>query len=128
MSSPSILASIFFHRRGHLLTLWDSYQARFNVLQAGAYGSPQNRRRIIIWGARRGIPLPEFPIPTHCFEMTHWGVQLDTGLRLEPITRNPERPHRGAPLRAVTVDDAISDLVSSAANCQKYPNARPTRI
>ncbi|KAI9446182.1 S-adenosyl-L-methionine-dependent methyltransferase [Lactarius indigo] len=86
------------------------YQVRFNVLQAGVYGSPQNRRRIIIWGARRGIPLPEFPIPTHYFETTQWNVQLDTGLRLEPVTRDPERPHRGAPLRAVTVDDAISDL------------------
>src|ERR1700677_1201959 len=42
----------------------DSYQVRFNVLQARAYGSPQNRRRVIIWGARRGVPLPEFPIPT----------------------------------------------------------------
>ncbi|KAH9180823.1 S-adenosyl-L-methionine-dependent methyltransferase [Lactarius sanguifluus] len=86
------------------------YQVRFNVLQAGVYGSPQNRRRIIIWGARRGIPLPNFPIPTHYFETTQWNVQLDTGLRLEPITRDPERPNRGAPLRAVTVDDAISDL------------------
>ncbi|KAH9026772.1 S-adenosyl-L-methionine-dependent methyltransferase [Lactarius pseudohatsudake] len=86
------------------------YQVRFNVLQAGVYGSPQNRRRIIIWGARRGIPLPDFPIPTHYFETTQWNVQLDTGLRLEPVTRDPERPHRGAPLRAVTVDDAISDL------------------
>jgi hypothetical protein len=39
-------------------------------------------------------------------------VQLDTGLKLEPVGRDPDRPHRGAPLRAVTVDDAISDLVS----------------
>jgi len=91
----------------------DSYQVRFNVLQAGVYGSPQNRRRVIIWGARRGVPLPEFPIPTHYFETTQWNVQLDTGLKLEPVTRDPEQPHRGAPLRAVTVDDAISDLVSS---------------
>ncbi len=95
------------------MALYDSYQVRFNVLQAGVYGSPQNRRRVIIWGARRGAPLPEFPIPTHNFDTTQWSVLLDTGLKLEPVTRDPERPHRGAALRAVTVDDAISDLVSS---------------
>jgi DNA (cytosine-5)-methyltransferase 1 len=85
---------------------------RFSVLQAGVYGSPQNRRRVIFWGARRGLPLPEFPIPTHTFETTQWAVQLDTGLKLDSVSRVPDRPHRGAPLRAVTVDDAISDLVS----------------
>jgi DNA (cytosine-5)-methyltransferase 1 len=85
---------------------------RFSVLQAGVYGSPQNRRRVIFWGARRGLPLPEFPIPTHNFESKQWTVQLDTGLRLDHVMRDPDRPHRGAPLRTVTVDDVISDLVS----------------
>jgi len=89
----------------------DRYQVRFSVLQAGVYGSPQGRRRVIFWGARRGVPLPEFPIPTHNFETTQWVVQLDTGLKLDHVSRDPDRPHRGAPLRAVTVDDAISDLV-----------------
>jgi DNA (cytosine-5)-methyltransferase 1 len=88
------------------------YQVRFSVLQAGVYGSPQNRRRVIFWGARRGIPLPEFPIPTHNFVSPQWAVQLDTGLKLDHVTRDPDRPNRGAPLRAVTVDDVISDLVS----------------
>ncbi len=100
----------------------NSYQVRFNVLQAGFYGSPQHRRRIIFWGARRGIPLPEFPIPTHVFA-TQWSVQLDTGLRLDHVARDPDRPHRGAPLRAVTVDDVISDLVRfshSFYRCQTY--------
>jgi DNA (cytosine-5)-methyltransferase 1 len=88
-----------------------SYQVRFSVLQAGVYGSPQNRRRVIFWGALRGLPLPEFPIPTHNFISKQWAVQLDTGLKLDHVTRDPDRPHRGAPLRAVTVDDVISDLV-----------------
>jgi DNA (cytosine-5)-methyltransferase 1 len=90
----------------------NSYQARFSVLQAGVYGSPQYRRRVIFWGARRGVPLPEFPIPTHSFESVQWAVQLDTGLKLDHVARDPDRPHRGAPLRTVTVDDVISDLVS----------------
>ena len=100
------------------------YQVRFNVLQARAYGSPQNRRRVIIWGARRGVPLPEFPIPTHHVEKTQWSVLLDTGLKLEPVTRDPESPHGGAPLRAVTVDDAISDLVSFSAICRELDLTR----
>ena len=95
---------------------------RFSVLQAGVYGSPQNRRRVIFWGARRGLPLPEFPIPTHIFDSKLWAVQLDTGLRLDHVSRDPDRPHRGAPLQAVTVDDVISDLVSlsshSVAGCR----------
>jgi len=86
------------------------YQVRFSVLQAGVYGSPQHRRRVIFWGARRGFPLPEFPVPTHNFETKQWAVQLNTGLKLEHVARDPDRPHRGAPLRAVTVEDAISDL------------------
>lgn len=96
----------------------NSYQVRFSVLQAGVYGSPQNRRRVIFWGARRGLPLPEFPIPTHNFDSKLWAVQLDTGLRLDHVSRDPDRPHRGAPLRAVTVDDVISDLVS--LSCQSF--------
>src|SRR5260221_259236 len=64
----------------------DRYQVRFSVLQAGVYGSPQGRRRVIFWGARRGVPLPEFPIPTHNFETTQWAVQLDTGLKLDHVS------------------------------------------
>jgi hypothetical protein len=99
------------HACASAATGWDRYQVRFSVLQAGVYGSPQGRRRVIFWGARRGVPLPEFPIPTHNFETGQWAVQLDTGLKLDHVGRDPDMPHRGAPLRAVTVDDAISDLV-----------------
>jgi len=109
--------SYHYPQRKHLLkrancVTMNRYQVRFSVLQAGVYGSPQHRRRVIFWGARRGLPLPEFPIPTHNFESTQWAVQLDTGLRLDHVARDQDRPHRGAPLRAVTVDDVISDLVS----------------
>jgi len=103
------------------------YQVRFSVLQAGVYGSPQHRRRVIFWGARRGFPLPEFPIPTHNFETMQWAVQLDTGLKLEHVARDPDRPHRGAPLRAVTVEDAISDLVS-LNHLSQLPSPRLTHL
>jgi DNA (cytosine-5)-methyltransferase 1 len=106
-----------------IIVIMNSYQVRFNVLQAGVYGSAQNRRRVIFWGARRGLPLPEFPIPTHNFDSKLWAAQLDTGLKINHVVRDPDRPHRGAPLRAVTVDDVISDLVSfshSFRRCQAY--------
>src|SRR3954470_8057329 len=39
------------------------YQVQHTVLQAGAFGVPQSRQRVIIWGARAGFTLPEFPQP-----------------------------------------------------------------
>ncbi|KAI0064526.1 S-adenosyl-L-methionine-dependent methyltransferase [Artomyces pyxidatus] len=87
------------------------YQARFKVLQAGHYGAPQGRRRVIFWGARRGVPLPLFPVPTHCFERQH-DVLLRTGKKLHPVTRSldPDEHNGAAPLYPVTVEDAIGDL------------------
>ena len=36
----------------------------WRVLNAGHYGTPQNRERLILVGARNGTPLPEYPDPT----------------------------------------------------------------
>ena len=42
------------------------YQVRkpWNVLNAGHYGTPQHRERLILIGARKNAPLPEYPRPT----------------------------------------------------------------
>jgi len=92
------------------------YQVRYRLLQSGQYGVPQSRRRVIFWGAKRGISLPEFPIPVYAFapKAGQLGVSLPTGGRLDPITRSRDRSdyHFFAPLRPVSVDDAVSDLVS----------------
>jgi len=45
-----------------LLTL--GYQVRLGALNAACYGVPQNRWRIILWGAQTGYTLPEFPPPS----------------------------------------------------------------
>uniref|UniRef100_A0A0W0FBK8 DNA (cytosine-5-)-methyltransferase n=1 Tax=Moniliophthora roreri TaxID=221103 RepID=A0A0W0FBK8_MONRR len=45
------------------------YQLRFALLQAGQYGTPQNRIRFILIAAKMGSPLPEIPAPTHDFEL-----------------------------------------------------------
>jgi DNA (cytosine-5)-methyltransferase 1 len=91
-----------------------SYQVRVKVLQAGQYGAPQSRKRVIFWGAKRGILLPEFPKPTHAFQASFF-YKLPTGDTLQPATRSkdPKRPHQLAPLNAVTVNDAIGDLVGT---------------
>lgn len=39
-------------------------QAPWRVLNAASYGTPQSRERLILLGARRGLPLPEYPVPT----------------------------------------------------------------
>jgi len=41
------------------------YQVRlpWTVLDAAEYGVPQHRQRLILFGARKGLPLPEYPAP-----------------------------------------------------------------
>ena len=36
----------------------------WRVLNAASYGTPQNRERLILLGARKGLPLPDYPLPT----------------------------------------------------------------
>ncbi|THU75354.1 S-adenosyl-L-methionine-dependent methyltransferase, partial [Dendrothele bispora CBS 962.96] len=92
------------------------YQARFKILQAGQYGCPQYRERIIFWGAKRGLRLPDFPIPTHAFKAQSWKLPIDwTGKQvLQPASRcpdpDPKKRHTFAPLKPVSVNDAIGDL------------------
>ena len=48
-----------FGRRGYSVV--DNYR----VLNAANYGVPQDRHRLFLFGARKGMPLPEYPDPTH---------------------------------------------------------------
>jgi DNA (cytosine-5)-methyltransferase 1 len=41
------------------------YQVRFCQVLASDYGDPQNRERLILFAAQKGIKLPAFPKPTH---------------------------------------------------------------
>lgn len=50
------------------------YQVTFGVLQAGHYGVPQTRRRLIILAAAPGFVLPNYPEPAHVFSKR--GCQL----------------------------------------------------
>lgn len=41
------------------------YTSRICVLNASKYGDPQERWRVIIFASREGVPLPNYPTPTH---------------------------------------------------------------
>ena len=81
------------------------YQVGFQVLQAGHYGVAQTRRRLIILAAAPGLALPLYPEPLHTFAGPHY-LEVDVdGRKYSPTCKRP-----GAPRRALTVWDAISDL------------------
>lgn len=48
-----------FGRKGY------SVEHNYQVLNAADYGVPQDRRRLFLYGARRGYALPKYPEPTH---------------------------------------------------------------
>ncbi|KAF8891199.1 hypothetical protein BD779DRAFT_1513769 [Infundibulicybe gibba] len=94
------------------------YQVRYKILQAGQYGAPQGRLRVIFWGAKRGLHLPDFPTPRYAFPNGVHMWTLPTGDSLPPPSRSkvPGLYHQCAPLRPNTVNDAIGDLVSLNLN------------
>lgn len=55
------------------------YQVKFAVLQAGQYGVPQSRRRLVLIAAAPGYKLPNFPEPQHVFSPRgcHLSVFID---------------------------------------------------
>ncbi|KAL4067750.1 hypothetical protein V8B97DRAFT_1915370 [Scleroderma yunnanense] len=90
------------------------YQSRFTVLQAAQFGVPQSRRRVIFWGARQDVVLPEWPLPTHCSPSNIFRVQLPFG-SMPPVIRNKNNDDgrdddRSAPRHFVTISEAIGDL------------------
>ncbi|KAJ7147070.1 S-adenosyl-L-methionine-dependent methyltransferase [Mycena crocata] len=88
------------------------YQFRFQVLQAGQYGVPQDRERIIFLAAKHGHTLPEFPIPTHAFPKSarRWKMPMRRRACIVPQPRSKSEKHLYAAHAPVTIDDAISDL------------------
>lgn len=54
------------------------------VLQAADYGTPQSRRRVFLLGARKDVPLPDYPEPTHTPRTIKGNVPKKTPLPLGP--------------------------------------------
>ncbi|GLC48233.1 hypothetical protein PLESTB_000073500 [Pleodorina starrii] len=99
-------------------TLLDmGYQVRFGILNAGHFGAPQSRKRTFIWAALPGELLPDWPTPRHVFSTAQLGVRMQPpgGGGAGPAGNPPSFYAVGslttaAPLRTVTVRDAIWDL------------------
>ncbi|XP_010553726.1 PREDICTED: DNA (cytosine-5)-methyltransferase 1-like isoform X2 [Tarenaya hassleriana] len=82
------------------------YQVRFGILEAGAYGVSQSRKRAFIWAAAPDEILPEWPEPMHVFGVPELKISLSGGLHYAAVRSTAN----GAPFRSITVRDAIGDL------------------
>ncbi|KAK9098487.1 hypothetical protein Syun_025532 [Stephania yunnanensis] len=82
------------------------YQVRFGVLEAGAYGVSQSRKRAFIWAAAPQETLPEWPEPMHVFASPELKIALPGDVRYAAVCSTAG----GAPFRAITVRDTIGDL------------------
>ncbi|CAK1554784.1 unnamed protein product [Leptosia nina] len=82
------------------------YQCTFGVLQAGNFGVPQTRRRLIIYGAAPGFKLPLYPEPTNTFNKR--ACNLSVAIDRKIFRTNAW--NYSAPRRTCTIRDAIDDL------------------
>lgn len=96
------------------------YQCTFGVLQAGNYGVPQTRRRAILLAAAPGQRLPFFPEPQHVFAPR--ACQLSVVVDDVKFVSNCKWVD-SAPLRTVTVHDAMCDLpaIGNGAKTEEMP-------
>ncbi|SPO31650.1 related to Cytosine-specific methyltransferase [Ustilago trichophora] len=85
------------------------YGVTCGYVQAGAFGSPQSRKRFVLMAAREGLTLPRLPRPSHDF-LGQAGVRYywSDGDGQSHATEGSCRPT--AVLPGITVMDAISDL------------------
>ncbi|KAJ9558016.1 hypothetical protein OSB04_012630 [Centaurea solstitialis] len=84
------------------------YQVRFGILEAGAFGVSQSRKRAFIWAASPEEVLPEWPEPMHVFASPELKVTLNHNSTQHYAAARSTAT--GAPFRAITVRDTIGDL------------------
>ncbi|KMT03309.1 hypothetical protein BVRB_8g198470 [Beta vulgaris subsp. vulgaris] len=82
------------------------YQVRFGILEAGACGVSQSRKRAFIWAASPEETLPDWPEPMHVFAGPELKVTLDRNSQYAAVRSTAT----GAPFRSITVRDTIGDL------------------
>ncbi|XP_045819447.1 DNA (cytosine-5)-methyltransferase 1-like isoform X1 [Trifolium pratense] len=82
------------------------YQVRFGILEAGAFGVSQSRKRAFIWAASPEDVLPEWPEPMHVFSAPELKIKLSENVQYAAVCSTAN----GAPLRAITVRDTIGEL------------------
>ncbi|CAO2837185.1 unnamed protein product [Amaranthus hypochondriacus] len=82
-----------------------NYQVRLGMMAAGAYGLPQFRMRVFVWGARPSEKLPQYPLPTHDLVLR--------GVIPNEFERNTVAYNEGHTVKLenkLLLGDAISDL------------------
>ncbi|XP_057547555.1 DNA (cytosine-5)-methyltransferase 1A-like [Amaranthus tricolor] len=82
------------------------YQVRFGILEAGACGVSQSRKRAFIWAASPEEILPDWPEPMHVFAGSELKINLDGNTQYAAVRSTAT----GAPFRSITVRDTIGDL------------------
>uniref|UniRef100_A0A7N0U3N0 DNA (cytosine-5)-methyltransferase n=1 Tax=Kalanchoe fedtschenkoi TaxID=63787 RepID=A0A7N0U3N0_KALFE len=82
------------------------YQVRFGILEAGAFGVSQSRKRAFIWAASPEETLPDWPEPMHVFGVPELKISLSANEHYAAVRSTAN----GAPFRAITVRDTIGDL------------------
>nr|GMD71538.1 DNA (cytosine-5)-methyltransferase CMT3-like [Ipomoea batatas] len=82
-----------------------NYQARLGIMAAGAYGLPQFRMRVFMWGALPGEKLPQYPLPTH-----NVVLRGSVPTEFESNTVAYDEGHGTRVKKALFLGDAISDL------------------
>lgn len=90
------------------------FQVRFGILEAGAYGVPQARKRAFIWAASPEVTLPDWPEPMHVFGVPELRIPLSKDSHYAAARSTAD----GGPFRSLTVRDTIGDLpaVSNGAS------------
>ncbi|KAF5447968.1 hypothetical protein F2P56_033477 [Juglans regia] len=81
------------------------YQVRMGMMAAGAFGLPQFRMRVFIWGARPTEKLPQFPLPTH--DVVVRGV-IPVAFEMNTVAH--DEGHNLKLEEKLLLQDAISDL------------------
>ncbi|KAF5803309.1 putative DNA (cytosine-5-)-methyltransferase [Helianthus annuus] len=98
------------------------YQVRFGILEAGAFGVSQSRKRAFIWAASPEEILPEWPEPMHVFASPELKVALNSNTQYAAARSTAT----GAPFRSITVRDTIGDLPAvgngASATTMEYKN------
>ncbi|KAK1311398.1 DNA (cytosine-5)-methyltransferase 1B [Acorus calamus] len=82
------------------------YQVKFGILEAGAFGVSQSRKRAFIWAASPEETLPEWPEPMHVFAGPELKISLPGYEQFSAVRSTAG----GAPFRSMTVRDTIGDL------------------
>ncbi|XP_020890063.1 LOW QUALITY PROTEIN: putative DNA (cytosine-5)-methyltransferase CMT1 [Arabidopsis lyrata subsp. lyrata] len=84
-----------------------NYQARLGIMAAGAYGVPQCRYRVFLWGAQPSEKLPPYPLPTHKMATTRKESVVPKKFKELKVGNNRSDLQLKT---ALTLGDATSDL------------------